>query len=120
MATKKLQILGAFGGNSNIYVQDEEPIGAQENAIWIDMDDEDGDASGAPVNIKNCVVAQDAEPEDTSLLWIDTDDNTGNESVDMSNYALKSDIPSIDGLASEEYVNNAINSALGVIENGSY
>ena len=47
MATKKLQILGALGGNSNIYIQDEEPIGAQENAIWIDMDDENNYDSGS-------------------------------------------------------------------------
>lgn len=36
MATKKLQILGTLG--NNIYVQNEEPENAPENAIWLDLD----------------------------------------------------------------------------------
>lgn len=39
---------------------------------------------------------------------------------DVSNFAKKSDIPSINGLATEEYVNTAIQNALEVVENGAY
>lgn len=39
---------------------------------------------------------------------------------DLSNYAKKSDIPDVSNYATESYVTNAINNALGVIENGSY
>ena len=37
MATKKLQILGNLG--NKIYTQDEEPVGVQEGALWLDTDE---------------------------------------------------------------------------------
>lgn len=46
-------------------------------------------------------------PEDTSLLWVDTSDNTEDEDPN-------------DQYCTEEEVAELINTALGVIENGSY
>jgi hypothetical protein len=40
--------------------------------------------------------------------------------VDLTDYALKSDIPDTSGFTTEEDVNELINTALGVIENGTY
>ena len=40
--------------------------------------------------------------------------------VDLSNYALKTEIPDVSGFQTEAQVNALINSALGVIENGTY
>lgn len=40
--------------------------------------------------------------------------------VDLTDYALKSDIPDTSGFTTEEKVNELINTALGVIENGTY
>lgn len=40
--------------------------------------------------------------------------------VDLTNYALKSDIPDVSAYQTAEQVSTAINEALGVIENGSY
>ena len=58
-------------------------------------------------------------PEDTSLLWIDTSDNSdddapGGGNVDLTGYAKIEDIPT------DDHINNLINTALGVIENGTY
>ena len=42
MATKKVQILGNFGGGSSdqIYVQNSEPAGAADGSLWLDLDEE--------------------------------------------------------------------------------
>lgn len=40
--------------------------------------------------------------------------------VDLSNYALKTEIPDVSAYQTEEQVNALINTALGVIENGTY
>jgi hypothetical protein len=40
--------------------------------------------------------------------------------VDLTNYALKSDIPDVSAYQTAEQVSTAINEALGVIENGTY
>ncbi|MBR5823788.1 MAG: collagen-like protein [Paludibacteraceae bacterium] len=42
------------------------------------------------------------------------------QDVDLSEYAKKSEIPDTSGFTTEEDVNALINTALGVIENGSY
>lgn len=42
------------------------------------------------------------------------------EIPDVSGLALKSEIPDVSGFQTEEQVNSLINSALGVIENGTY
>lgn len=39
---------------------------------------------------------------------------------DLSGYALKTEIPDVSGFQTEEQVNALINTALGVIENGTY
>ena len=43
-----------------------------------------------------------------SGTWKYADGNVGGSEVDLNNYALKSEIPSIEGLATEDYVNSAI------------
>lgn len=40
--------------------------------------------------------------------------------VDLSGYALKTEIPDVSAFQTEEQVNSLINTALGVIENGTY
>lgn len=40
--------------------------------------------------------------------------------VDLTDYALKSDIPDVSAYQTAEQVSTAINEALGVIENGAY
>ena len=40
--------------------------------------------------------------------------------VDLSNYALKTEIPDVSAFQTEEQVKTLINTALGVIENGTY
>ena len=40
--------------------------------------------------------------------------------VDLSNYALKTEIPDVSAFQTQEQVNALINTALGVIENGTY
>lgn len=85
-------------------------------------------------------VASDTPPEDTSLLWVDTSDNSGDDvpSVDLTGYATEqwvrggyqpkgdylTEVP--DGYAktedipTDDHINDLINTALGVIENGTY
>lgn len=82
MSTKKIQILGSLGGNSNIYIQDEEPVDVTGNAIWIDTDD----------NVEN-------DPVDMSNY-------ATKEYVDKAVNSV--DIPSIEGLATKKYVDDAI------------
>lgn len=40
--------------------------------------------------------------------------------IDLSKYALKTDIPDTSGFLTEEEIIELINTALGVIENGTY
>lgn len=68
-----------------------------------------GNGSGGSVDY----VVQDTPPEDKSVLWVDTSDNEEAEIV-LDGYAKTEDIPT------DAHINALINTALGVIENGSY
>ena len=72
-------------------------------------------------------IASDTPPEDTSVLWVDTNDNEGDEPPSGGYELTEADKQEIAELASEmvdiptdDHINSLINTALGVIENGTY
>lgn len=96
------------------------------------------DRGGGTVSGRNaCHVVQDTPPEDPNVLWVDTTDNSDDgfqgggiavtgatvgqtvkiSAVDESGKPTKWD--SVD-FPSDEHINSLINTALGVIENGTY
>lgn len=95
-----------------VHIGTEEPTG--EEVVWIDPTEE-----------------ADTIPTKTSQLENDSkfaNEDYVNNKIQESGfiteipeeYAKKTDIPSIDGLATEEYVDTAIQNALEVVENGTY
>ena len=72
------------------------------------------------------VYVGEEEPTDDSVVWINPEgDGTTLEqlvkdAVNLDAYALKADIPDTSGFTTEAQVNSLINTALGVIENGTY
>ena len=88
--------LGIEAGKE-VHIGAEEPTG--EEVVWIDLTEE-----------------ADTIPTKTSEL----ENDSGFITEIPEEYAKKTDIPSIDGLATEEYVNTAIQNALEVVENGTY
>ena len=68
-------------GNSNVYMQDEEPANPDNGDIWVDTD--------SNISLIWAKVIFDTEepvyPEN-GLLWIDSDSNV--DTLDLTNYAL--------------------------------
>ena len=89
-------------------------------------------------------VASDVPPEDTSVLWIDTDDNEADKLqaaiddalaqakasgefdgkdyvlTDADKQAIAEQAAQLVDVPSDDHINSLINTALGVIENGTY
>ena len=96
VGNKTTKDLGIEAGKE-VHIGAEEPTG--EEVVWIDLTEE-----------------ADTIPTKTSEL----ENDSGFITEIPEEYAKKTDIPSIDGLATEEYVNTAIQNALEVVENGTY
>lgn len=114
------------GGAKEVHIGTDEPTG--DEVIWIDPSEEadviptktsqlENDSKFVNEDYVNKKIAEiefNGEDIDLSEYAKKTD------IPDVSNFAKKSDIPSIDGLATEEFVNTAIQNALEVVENGTY
>lgn len=53
-------------------------------------------------------------------IWIDPSGEAGSFDVDLSEYALKSEIPDVSPFQTEEQVKSLIDLALEEVENGAY
>lgn len=76
------------------------------------------------VEIPNEVYIGTEEPLDAEI-WINPEGTAAEYALksdipDVSGFALKSEIPDVSGYQTAEQVNSLINTALGVIENGTY
>lgn len=96
IGNKTTKDLGIEAGKE-VHIGTDEPTG--EELIWIDPSEE-----------------ADVIPTKTSEL----ENDSGFITEIPNEYAKKTDIPSIDGLATEDYVTTAIQNALEVVENGTY
>jgi hypothetical protein len=94
-------IEGGTESINEVYVGDDEPTDANVE-IWIAPN-----AVGAEYALKSDIPSLDGYAKTTDI-------------PDVSGYALKSEIPDVSGYQTEAQVNALINTALGVIENGTY
>jgi hypothetical protein len=106
---KTTKELGIEAGKE-VHVGENEPTD-EDVVIWVDPSEE---ADKIPTK------TSELENDSGFITEIPEEYAKKTDIPDVSNFAKKSDIPSIDGLATEEYVNTAIQNALGVIENGTY
>ena len=101
-----------------------------ENGKPVEWEATDLSASGG----SGCI-ASDTAPEDTSVLWIDTSDDSGDQlpDADLTGYATEqwvedqnylTEVPEgyakTEDIPTNDHINSLINTALGVIENGTY
>ena len=99
-------------GDSGVYIGTEEPTDENIN-VWIDTD-------GTSTNLDNIDLSGYVTTEtfNTALNEkanaVHTHDEYLTEHQDLSLYALKTEIPTVD------YINSLIDAKLGVIENGTY
>lgn len=88
---------------------------------WETVDQTGGGSGGSGF------IVSDTPPEDTSLLWVDPNDNSG-ESLAMRPLTFTGAVnATYDGstaisvaIPTDDHINSLINTALGVIENGTY
>lgn len=109
-AVEGTNIMGPTG-ESGVYVGTEEPTN-DEILVWINPEGEASGNTGGDVDLTGYATE---EYVDNAIANI--------PAPDLTDYALKSEIPSVEGLASEEYVTNAISTALEGIanaEDGAY
>lgn len=75
---------------------------------------------GTVVDLSNYALKTDIPTIPTNISAFTNDKGYLTEHQDLSDYALKSEIPDVSAYQTEEQVNALIDSALGVIENGTY
>lgn len=93
-------------GDPGVYVGTEEPA---EDSILVWINPEGIPTVDLGVDLSNYYTKEET---DAAIAAI--------EIPDVSEYALKSEIPNVSAYQTEEQVNALIDSALGVIENGTY